>query len=242
MVNLFQGKTPQDYKMQLDEVLLSLYDTHSDKPYIVLNNSVFITEFEIDEKPILFHTGFRFQMHTKSLFDIFFELKTNFIVRQTLSPYYLKVPQIMGYLCSTDKRTFINTVSDSLVTAINNKDTTIDIFGRLVINDLANPETLVTKNDVTEKVTITSDKGTKKTHSSFKIIESKTKSIKLPLQIMFPETVYYDGIRFSKYQPEYSYRRNHFDDDENNSDNWTCDACGADSNTGCMSSTGDCYR
>lgn len=228
--------------MQIEEVLLSLYDIHSDKPYTVLNNSVFITEFEMDEKPIFLHTGFRFQMHTKTFFDIFFELKTNSIVRQTVSPYYLKVPQIMGYLCSADKKTFITTVSDSLVTALNNQDTTIDIFGRLVINDLANPETLVTKQDVTEKVMITSDKGTKKTHSSFKIIESKNKSIKLPLQTMFPETVYYDGVRFSKYQPEYFTHRSQFDDDENDSYYWTCDACGGSSNTGCMSSTGDCYR
>ena len=81
-----------------------------------------------------------------------------------------------------------------------------------------------------------------KSQFKFKIIESPKKQTNLPLQTLFSEFVYYDGITFSKYQPEFNLYRNSFDDNDNKSEYWNCDACGGNSNTGCMSSTGDCYR
>ena len=228
--------------MQLAEILISLYSGNSPSIYSIMNKSVYITEITTEENPILFHTGFRFQTHKKTPIDLYFELKSNTVVHQTVPNYYRKVPQIIGYLCSKRENKYIDTGSVSLVTGLNIQDATTDIYNQLIFHDLDSPESLITRRSEIKKVVVLSDKGRKKNHSFFKIIESPKKQTNLPLQTLFSEFVYYDGITFSKYQPEFNLYRNSFDDNDNKSEYWNCDACGGNSNTGCMSSTGDCYR
>ena len=229
----------------LSDILLSLYSRSSSDVYSVLNRSIYITDFEKNKDTILFHTGFRYKTHKKTLFDIYYDLDSKSIIRQTVSPYARKAPQLIGFLCGIGDNKYIEKTYYWLVTAItthgladiNNEDTLKGLSG----NDMEDLESLITGTSPITEVVLTGTDGRKGIHKSFQITESNDKIITLPLQKTFKETVYLNSFEFSEYRPDYYSRRN-YDDEDGNGEYWTCDACGGSSNTGCMSSTGECYR
>lgn len=230
----------------LSDILLSLYSSTSSEIYSILNRSVYITEFEKNEDAILFHTGFRFKTHKGTQFDVYYDLNSKSIIRQTVGPYPRKSPQLIGFLCGIGDNKYIEKTYYWLATSIitselqdTNDDNTLK---GLSGNDMEDSELLITGTSPINSVTLIGADGKKGVHNSFQIIEPDDKIITLPLQKTFKETVYFNSFQFSAYQPDRFRKHTYFDEEEGSSDYWTCDACGGSSSTGCMSSTGECYK
>lgn len=230
----------------LPDILLSLYSTSSSKILSVLNESIYITDFDKNDDTILFHTGFRFKTHKGTEFDVYYDLDSKSIIRQTVGPYSRKSPLLIGFLCGIGDNKYIEKTYYWLVTTINIselQDTNDDnVLKGLSGNNLEDLESLVTGNSpITETILVT-DAGQRGLHKSFQIVKADGDTTTLPLQKIFSRRIYFDTHKFSLYEPEHFIKSNSYDNDESNGDFWTCDACGGSSNTGCMSSTGECYR
>lgn len=230
----------------LSDILLSLYSPSSSKVLSVLNKSIYITDFDKNDDTILFHTGFRFKTHKGTEFDIYYDLDSNNIIRQTVGPYSRKSPLLIGFLCGIGDNKYIEKTYYWLVTTINIKDlqdmNDENTFKGLSGNNLEDLESLIIGNSLITETILVTDAGQRGLHKSFQIVKADGDTITLPLQKIFPKRIYFDTHKFSIYDPTQFNKPNSYDNDKGNGDFWNCDACGGSSSTGCMSSTGDCYR
>lgn len=237
----------------LVETLKTLYSPNSSVKEIlkILNNSRYITEIrKAPEIPLLFNTGFRFSTHLGTPMDLYFDLNYHEVIRTRESPYELKPPHLIGFIGTIKNTQYIDQVievfcihMDKAEVALANSESLLRGLG---IVDYFNADKVIAEGSCLSTIEIINGIGEKKDHTFFQLIEGN-KITQLPLRKTLDEPVFFDGTRFSEYnlghfendEDEEDYRYN---SDDNNGAHWSCDACGGDSNTGCMSSTGECYK
>ncbi len=229
----------------LSDILKTLYSSNGDI-YQILNQSRYIIDIEKkSDFLLLFNTGFRLSTHKGVYMDLYFDLMNQEVIRSPQSPLPIKPPHLLG---------FIGVILDSkyLERAFNyfcvNIDSTKadfsdpdDLLKGVGLVNYSNIDEVVEKGSLLPVIEILDGNNEKQDHSTFQIINEE-ECIELPLRRTFGPTVFFDGIRFSEYNSG-RYIRNAFNQNDNTySSHWTCDACGGNSNTGCMSSNGECYR
>lgn len=232
----------------LADILETLYSDDSDIYDIIdiLNESRYITDIEDPGSLWLFNTGFRFNMHTGKYMDLYFDLKNQEVIRIPESPYDRKTPQLIGFLGQIGETGYIDSSTTCLCIWIdsNTPDSPEpdDIFKGLGIVEPQDGSQISENGSVLVSFNMLDGNGDRYEHSSFQIF-NEDESIELPLRRTFEPSVYFDCYEFSEYRPCIN-NEDEWDNysSEGYDDHWSCDACDGNSETGCMSTTGNCYR
>jgi hypothetical protein len=109
--------------MQLETVLQTLYSSTRPEILFVLNQAIYITDFDKGEDTLLFHTGFRFRIQTGTPLDVFFDLDSKNVIIQPLGPYPRRAPQLIGFLGRIGSNKYLAKSYDWLITTINVPET-----------------------------------------------------------------------------------------------------------------------
>jgi hypothetical protein len=230
----------------LSDILKTLYFGNDSDIYKILNQSLYITEIENKtDILVLFNTGFRFITHKGTPVELYFDLLNQNIIRNSKSPLPIKPPHLIGFMGVILKYQYLERVLDFFCVNIDSQkiitSKSTDLFQGLGLVYYFDIDEVLTNGDFSTEIEILDGNNERKTHSSFQIINDND-CVNLPLRRTFNQIVYYNGSWFSEYRPHHFNRSIIYEEDKESYGNWTCDACGGDSNSGCMSSSGECYK
>lgn len=230
----------------LSDILKTLYLGDDSDIYRLLNRSRYITDIEKNSDfLLLFNTGFRFVTHKGTYLELYFDLLNQEIIRTPKSPLQIKPPHLIGFIGTIVESQYLERVFDYFCVNIDTRFTTSpdqeDLLKGLGFVNYLNIDEVLNNGSFSSEIEILDGNGDKQSHSMFQIIDGD-RCINLPLRRTFDHVVFYNGSLFSEYRRS-DYSKISFNGNyEESLDNWSCDACGGDSNSGCLSTTGECYR
>jgi hypothetical protein len=185
-----------------------------------INNSIYSADFPYDkDNTFIIHTGVSFEMQNGKLIELYYDFVNRCLIRQSV---FWNHPQILG-LVYHFWNTYIKVWDKQIVISVNEKEGTCNLIEFNNETDLQN-------------------------RTEFEIVEPLTSKVLIlnPLTRVLNETLFFNGdIFYSDNADSEDYSSSSEDssyENDNINNSWICDACGGDSNTGCLSSTGDCYR
>lgn len=230
----------------LSDILKTLYFGDNTEIYRIINQSRYITDIEREtDILLLFNTGFRFITHKDTYMELYFDLLNQDVIRTPKSPLPIKPPHLIGFIGAILKSQYLERVVDYFCVNLNSKETTSpdpeNLLKGLGLVNYLNVDDILYNGSISSEIDILDGNGKKQSHSNFQIVDDE-ECINLPLRRTFEQIVFYNGTWFTEYESNSYNKSELYEEDEEYNGHWTCDSCGGDSNSGCMSSTGECYR
>jgi hypothetical protein len=191
------------------DILKGLYTGSISEIYSILNRSIYITEIQNKQDALLFHTGFGFKSHRATMFYLYYDLKSAFVIRspEIKNPLYGKIPQLLGLLCPLNGSDYINNFYPKLTTSFvleisKEVEENIEMKGlkginQITLGEIFEPDNLQVQN---KAVTLVSSEGTESiTHKNFEIQKEEQIIATLPLYKTFNEVVFINNYSLEKY-------------------------------------------
>jgi hypothetical protein len=191
------------------DILKGLYTGSISKVYSILNRSIYIAEILNKQDALLFHTGFGFKSHRGTMFHLYYDLKSAFVIRsaEIKNPLYGKIPQLLGLLCPLNGGDYVNNFYTKLTTSFvlgnpKEEDENIEMKGFKGINEITlgeifEPDNLQVQN---RSVSLVSSDGMERImHENFEIQNEEQIIANLPLYKTFSEIVFINNHLLEKY-------------------------------------------
>ena len=183
--------------MRLLDILNNLESEDIDKILPVLNSSIYVTDFTPKDDSVIIHLGFVFELQTKSKMELFFDIKTDSIIRQKRD--YAKIPQLLG-LVAIFNSNYLNTFTPLVITSYLTKDQIL--FAEWPDYKTANPET--TANEI-ELVSEDRKKKIKYTHFEIPDLTKKNTVDGFSITRTLRKRVFFDGNTFKRFISDVEY-------------------------------------
>lgn len=191
--------------MKYSELLGIIYGNNLRAIINMLNYSVYVTDFKLCKDPIVVNTGFIFKTHNLKKMELFYELKTDTIIRQPKLTE-LSIPQLNGLISVKDKRDYFNQFLELILTEVPENDNNGTFYF------LKDPRKYLDMESIKE---ITVIKENKREYNKSSLLVKRGKSIKhkYPYFRNLTDSIFYNGHIFS-YNESYDENANQFGDDD----------------------------
>ncbi len=194
--------------MKYSELLNVLYGENLTDILNVLNQSIYVTDYLIDDKnSIIVHSGFTFFTHKQKKIDLLYDIENEKIIRQVRNDDF-SIPQINGIIATKNNDKYFNYFYEVVLTEIlegNNEDGTF--------YHLKDPYSYLNIDEIEEIIVIDKEKNKEIKYNSLKIFSNGNIIKEIPLQKRLGEIIFFNGTLFKKYIPydEY-YQDNNYED------------------------------